>query len=152
MDPVTILSVVCAAAQLSKALASGVKEISSFVHQANNVDSTLESLLAELRSFLQIVQTIETMLSSPLMQTSDIAQEDYKDLWISLDQSVKDCYRVAKALEKAIGTTKIKKQNLWARSVRQFTLHLSKEDIAQLRAQFQTYRATLSMALETINL
>ncbi|KAI9824726.1 MAG: hypothetical protein M1832_001552 [Thelocarpon impressellum] len=152
MEAVALVSLVAAAASLTKVLASGSESLYSFVQASRVVDSRVESLYKETTALARTLNAITVALSSPRIQSAETAQEEYGELWKTLEESIKACDIIAKQIDGEIRDIRPEKPGFFRNSVSQYKLKLKDENLDRLRAQVHTHGQTLSICLETINL
>jgi RNA binding exosome subunit len=154
MDPTALVSIATTAVNLVSACVRLSSNLSRSVNKAKNVDTTVRVLDIEINSLSQVLGSIATSLSDPLVgQVALESQTGHEgNYWRTVKTTLEDCKGTLASLEQIvakIGRRQV--ENLFRRVRQDIRLSATNErEIELLKQQVTAYRQTMQLALQMI--
>jgi Fungal N-terminal domain of STAND proteins len=150
MDPI---SIVTASASLVGACAKVSSYIYTFISKAQTVDTAVRVLDIEINSLSQVLGSIATSFSDPLIAREALDSQTGHEgqYWQTVKKSMDDCNgtlaHLTQILEK-VGRSDA--GNFFRRTNKQVKLSLNAQEIDLLKQKVTAYRRTMQLALQMI--
>lgn len=149
MDP---LSIAASSAGLVGTCATLMAFIYTYISKTNNVDSAVQVLQLEINSLSQVLSSIGTSFSDPILAKAALKAQTGHEAqhWQHVKRSMEDCKGTLVSLERILrGVTKVSGGFL-RRPKTQIKLDMKSVEIAFLQQRVTAYRQTMQLSLQMI--
>jgi Fungal N-terminal domain of STAND proteins len=149
-----VLAIIASSASLVSWCAKVSSSLSAFVVAANNVDSTIQGYRNEVEALSRVLASINTSLSDPLVQSAVRAGRTGHagGHWRDLKRSMNDCEGTLKNFDRILDRMTRGERGFLSLSRRQIRLDWNSGEITSLKQQIQSYKDTMQVSLQMINL
>jgi hypothetical protein len=153
-----VLAIIASSASLVSLCAKVSFSLNGFVVAADNVDSTVQSYRNEVEALSRVLASINTSLSDPLVQSAVRAGRTGHagghagGHWRDVKRSMIDCEGTLKDFDQILDRITRGDRRFLGLSRRQIRLDWNSREITSLKQQIQSYRDTMQVSLQMINL
>lgn len=153
MDPLSILSIASAAANIAKGAWNVGEGLHQFFHDVKIIDQTVGGLIVEVKALSGACTLVDERLRD-IVQNFDHditkANDSRVKLWACVEAQVEDSQRSVDQLQTAISGLVKDGTNPFAQAWRQVKLHMQTKDIGEARNRIRSHTASLQTILQTV--
>jgi hypothetical protein len=149
-----VFAIVASSASLVSLCAKVSSSLNAFVIAANTVDSTVQSYRNEVEALSRVLASINTSLSDPLVQSAVRAGQTGHagGHWRDVKRSMRDCEGTLKDFDRILDGMTRGDRAFLGLSRRKIRLDWNSGEITSLKQQIQSYKDTMQVSLQMINL
>jgi hypothetical protein len=155
MDPCSIPALAITVAGIGLNAATS---LAAFIESSHNAHSTWQRFHEEIKGLANVLQSLSHSLeradSQQRQQRPRRASEfsDENQHWRNVRTSISDCKRSLESFQTILEGIKVDESHLFAKPLQQFKLNQSADAMTEIRNQIVSYKGTLQMSLQMINM